>query len=133
EDERTCAVVRCQRTNWVQNGQTLRAGLIRAVTRWMKRTSVGKTALECSAGYFNIGDLVNELLEPALERFMEAEGVKGLEVEVYSGDETRWDYDDLLFDDRGLLPTGESESRSHARHETDNRPEREQPDEETAV
>ena len=111
-NERTCAVLRCQRTETVSSGNVLQVALIRAVTRWIEQTPEGREALERSAGDFNIGDLMNELPEPTLEPFLEAEGVSGLEVEIYSGDETGWDFDDLLFDEAAGSQTNPSPGES---------------------
>jgi hypothetical protein len=73
-----------------------------AVTAWVEHSESGRQAFDNASEDFNVGDLANELGDPALRAELKKQGVTNLAIDVYCDDmPTGWEFDDLLvLDDR---------------------------------
>jgi len=58
--------------------------------------------VERNNGDFNVGDLEFHTKDSLLQQELKKEGVTDLEVECRVGDQTRWDFDDNLYDEMHL-------------------------------
>ncbi len=100
EEEHTCAVIVCDKTNQIQTAHDLKEALTRAVTAWAK-TDEGRDVVESNNGDFNIGDVAS--YEEELRPFLAEAGVVGFQIECFCDvfPDLDWDYDDPLVSEGG--------------------------------
>lgn len=98
-DETTFAIVTVRQTADVKTARQLVSRIQAAVTAWMQNTPEGKDALDETCHDYNVGDLANDLGEPSLSRYLEAQGLLEVEIEIYSDEDYQdnWSYDTRLF------------------------------------
>jgi hypothetical protein len=96
-DETTFAVVEYAGVDRLD----LKSSIQRAITAWVKNSDVGRRAFQETDGDFNVGDLANELGDPALTAELAKERITHLTVETYCDVmPTGWEFDDhLVVDD----------------------------------
>lgn len=104
-DETTFAVIEYAGVD----GLDLKQAVQRAVTAWVKQSEAGRQAFDNASEDFNVGDLANELSDPALQSELKKQGVTHLVVDCYCDDlPARWEFDDLLVLDDQSSPADES-------------------------
>ena len=88
--ESTYAKIEFEPQGHVCDAESLKAGITRAVSRWISETDIGMQVWSANCQDFNIGDLGRRLRE---------EDVVIVNLEVDSCDNTSWAFDAPLFDD----------------------------------
>lgn len=107
QDETTFAVIEFSGVE----RRDLKQAVQRAVTAWVEHGEAGRQAFANSSEDFNVGDLANELSDPALQAELKKQGVTHLAVDCYCDDlPTRWEIDDLLVLNDPSGPAAESAS-----------------------
>ena len=97
-DRSSVAVINADCDEDIINDSTFCISVIKAVTRWIKGTQEGESALNRSSNDFNVGDLSNELDNPDLQAYLAEQGIENLEINTYDCGfgNLFWDYDTVL-------------------------------------
>lgn len=104
-DETTFAIVTSRKTAQVRSARQLVHCFTEAVTAWVRSTPDGKDAYQESARDYNVGDLANDIDDPTLKPYLEAQGLYDVEIEIYSDEDFQdnWAYDTHLVDANRLI------------------------------
>lgn len=99
--ESTYAKIEFEPQGHVCDAESLKAGITRAVSRWISETDVGMQVWSANCQDFNVGDLaLQDISENSeLGRRLREEDVVIVNLEVDSCDNASWTFDAPLFDD----------------------------------
>jgi hypothetical protein len=100
DEENTVAIVSCDRTNKIDTTYKMRAALVRALTKWVKKTEEGGYLYEDNVEDLNVGDLWSCYEDETLKPFLVKHGIHNLQVHVENDLEPiGWEFDDKLVED----------------------------------